>query len=145
MDIGTGAGQWAIEVAGEYPDAEVIGTDISPVQPWADAPENCRFRVESLLDGLCFDTGSLDLVNCRLYQIYRVNLDGLWLQFPPTIGLRTSERSIESSNLGMDGCKLSTTIMTARWLVWFLEITRCRVLRHWQRYLNRDVSNLLEL
>jgi SAM-dependent methyltransferase len=82
VDIGTGAGQWVIEVAEEYPDAEVIGTDISPVQPWVDAPENCQFRVESLLDGLCFDTGSLDLVNSRLYPVYRVDFRWLVVAIP---------------------------------------------------------------
>jgi len=33
LDIGTGTGIWAIDVADEYPMAEVIGTDLSPIQP----------------------------------------------------------------------------------------------------------------
>ena len=33
LDIGTGTGIWAIDVGDEYPDAEIIGTDISPTQP----------------------------------------------------------------------------------------------------------------
>lgn len=33
LDIGTGTGIWAIEVAEEYPAAVVTGTDISPIQP----------------------------------------------------------------------------------------------------------------
>lgn len=33
LDLGTGTGIWAIQVAEEYPSAEVIGTDLSPIQP----------------------------------------------------------------------------------------------------------------
>lgn len=40
MDIGTGTGIWAIEMADMFPDAEVMGNDLSPEQPsWVvDAP-----------------------------------------------------------------------------------------------------------
>ncbi|KZL77266.1 UMTA protein [Colletotrichum tofieldiae] len=45
LDIGTGTGIWAIDVADEFPDAEVIGTDISAVQPnWA--PPKCIFQID---------------------------------------------------------------------------------------------------
>lgn len=33
LDLGTGTGIWAIEFADEHPDAEILGTDISPNQP----------------------------------------------------------------------------------------------------------------
>ncbi|KAI1024538.1 hypothetical protein LB503_007476 [Fusarium chuoi] len=33
LDIGTGTGIWAIDMTDEYPSAEVVGTDISAVQP----------------------------------------------------------------------------------------------------------------
>ena len=33
LDIGTGTGIWAIQMADDYPDCTVIGTDLSPVQP----------------------------------------------------------------------------------------------------------------
>lgn len=33
LDLGTGTGIWAIDVADKYPEASVIGTDLSPVQP----------------------------------------------------------------------------------------------------------------
>jgi methylase of polypeptide subunit release factors len=33
LDIGTGTGIWAIEMADMFPNAEVIGTDLSPIQP----------------------------------------------------------------------------------------------------------------
>jgi cyclopropane fatty-acyl-phospholipid synthase-like methyltransferase len=64
VDIGTGSGLWAIQVAEEYPNTRVIGTDISPVQP-TEVPQNCDFQIESLLEGLSFDTGSVDLLHSR--------------------------------------------------------------------------------
>ena len=33
LDLGTGTGIWAIEMADMYPSAAVVGTDLSPVQP----------------------------------------------------------------------------------------------------------------
>ena len=33
LDIGTGTGVWAMDFADAFPDCEVIGTDISPIQP----------------------------------------------------------------------------------------------------------------
>ncbi len=33
LDVGTGTGIWAIEMGDDYPDAEIIGTDLSPTQP----------------------------------------------------------------------------------------------------------------
>lgn len=45
LDIGTGAGQWAIEMGDNYPSAEVIGNDLSPIQPtWV--PPNVKFEVD---------------------------------------------------------------------------------------------------
>lgn len=46
MDIGTGTGIWACQFAREHPDAEVIGTDLSLIQP-TNAPENCNFIKEN--------------------------------------------------------------------------------------------------
>ncbi|KAF7946347.1 hypothetical protein EAE96_009346 [Botrytis aclada] len=44
LDIGTGHGIWAVNFATEYPNAQVIGTDLSP-STREDAPENCKFVV----------------------------------------------------------------------------------------------------
>jgi SAM-dependent methyltransferase len=41
LDIGTGTGVWAIDFADAHPGCEVVGTDISPIQPdWV--PENLK-------------------------------------------------------------------------------------------------------
>jgi len=33
LDVGTGTGIWAIDMADQYPGAEVTGIDLSPIQP----------------------------------------------------------------------------------------------------------------
>ena len=33
LDIGTGTGLWAIEMADRFPNSQIIGTDLSPTQP----------------------------------------------------------------------------------------------------------------
>ena len=45
LDIGTGTGQWAIEMGDEFPDAEIQATDLSPIQP-SSVPENVHFFID---------------------------------------------------------------------------------------------------
>ena len=45
LDIGTGTGLWCVDFANTYPMAEIIGTDLSPIQP-AWVPNNCKFEVD---------------------------------------------------------------------------------------------------
>lgn len=69
VDVGTGSGLWAIEVAEQYQNARVVGTDITPIQPSTEIPTNCEFRLESVLDGLKFRDGSVDLLHSRLNSL----------------------------------------------------------------------------
>jgi methylase of polypeptide subunit release factors len=41
LDIGTGTGVWALDFADKYPNCDVTGTDISPIQP-SLVPPNLR-------------------------------------------------------------------------------------------------------
>jgi SAM-dependent methyltransferase len=45
LDIGTGTGEWAMAMGDEYPETEVIGTDIAKIQPGA-APLNVFFEID---------------------------------------------------------------------------------------------------
>ncbi|KAF5551650.1 methyltransferase [Fusarium mexicanum] len=47
LDLGTGTGIWALEFAEEHPAAEVIGVDLSPIQP-PFVPPNCSFEIDDL-------------------------------------------------------------------------------------------------
>ncbi|KAB8301015.1 hypothetical protein EYC80_002938 [Monilinia laxa] len=44
LDIGTGNGKWAADFAAEYPNTEVIGTDLS-LPERQSVPENCKFVI----------------------------------------------------------------------------------------------------
>ncbi|KAK4145804.1 S-adenosyl-L-methionine-dependent methyltransferase [Dichotomopilus funicola] len=49
IDLGTGFGEWAIEVAEKFPSARVTGVDLSPIQPhWL--PPNVDFIVDDIED-----------------------------------------------------------------------------------------------
>ncbi|KAH7413371.1 S-adenosyl-L-methionine-dependent methyltransferase [Cadophora sp. MPI-SDFR-AT-0126] len=53
LDIATGTGIWAIEFAHQFPSANVIGTDLIPIQP-EFAPPNCHFEVDDAEDPWLF-------------------------------------------------------------------------------------------
>ncbi|MCJ1253639.1 Secondary metabolism regulator lae1 [Lignoscripta atroalba] len=44
LDLGTGTGIWAIDMADKYPTAEVVGLDLVNIQP-ERIPPNLRFRI----------------------------------------------------------------------------------------------------
>lgn len=45
LDVATGTGIWAVEMGDEFPEAKIIGTDLSPIQPQY-VPLNVRFFIE---------------------------------------------------------------------------------------------------
>ncbi|KAF4446707.1 hypothetical protein F53441_9640 [Fusarium austroafricanum] len=64
LDVGTGTGIWAIDFADEYPNAEIIGTDLSPIQPnWV--PPNVKFELEDATTSWSWSGNSFDLVHVR--------------------------------------------------------------------------------
>ncbi|KAF1812195.1 S-adenosyl-L-methionine-dependent methyltransferase [Eremomyces bilateralis CBS 781.70] len=65
LDIGTGTGIWAIDVADEFPSCEVIGTDLAPTQP-SFVPPNCKFIIDDAEDTWLFGSTKFDLVHFRV-------------------------------------------------------------------------------
>ncbi|KAF2838003.1 S-adenosyl-L-methionine-dependent methyltransferase [Patellaria atrata CBS 101060] len=47
LDVGCGTGIWTIEFADEHPSANVLGIDLSPIQP-TEVPTNCSFLVDNV-------------------------------------------------------------------------------------------------
>ncbi|KAH0538535.1 hypothetical protein FGG08_004868 [Glutinoglossum americanum] len=65
LDLGTGTGIWAIDMADRYPSAAVIGTELSPVQPkWV--PPNLTFQIDDFSQDWTFQEDSFDLIHWRL-------------------------------------------------------------------------------
>ena len=64
LDLGTGSGIWALDVADKYESAYVIGADIAPVQPSYVAP-NLQFEVEDVESDWLWPKDSFDLIYGR--------------------------------------------------------------------------------
>src|SRR6266536_1111195 len=66
LDIGTGTGEWAMAMGDEYPEAEVIGTDIAKIQPSA-VPLNVFFEIDDAEEegGWTWADDEFDLVHFR--------------------------------------------------------------------------------
>ncbi|TDZ29488.1 7-dehydrocholesterol reductase [Colletotrichum trifolii] len=64
LDVGTGTGIWAIDFADEFPSSEVIGVDISPIQPiWI--PPNCKFQIDDIEQPWTWSEDSFDFIHIR--------------------------------------------------------------------------------
>lgn len=117
LDIGTGTGIWATDIADKFFDAEVIGTDLSPVQPGMQ-PDNCRFEIDDCMSEWVYPENHFDFIHIRglfgsisdwpqLYQrCYEHMEPGGWLE--------QVEWSIQ--NRSADG-SLSPDSTLARWCV----------------------------
>ncbi|XP_044722024.1 methyltransferase domain-containing protein [Hirsutella rhossiliensis] len=64
LDLGTGSGIWAIDVAEQYPSALVIGVDTAPVQP-SVLPPNLVFEVDDVEHDWLWAESSFDLIHGR--------------------------------------------------------------------------------
>jgi ubiquinone/menaquinone biosynthesis C-methylase UbiE len=91
MDLGTGTGIWCIEMADEYPSAQVLGIDLSPEQPtWV--PPNCKFEVDDFELEWSYGDNRFDMIHARflvgsisnhteLYKrVYNALKPGGWFQ-----------------------------------------------------------------
>ncbi|KAL1870015.1 hypothetical protein VTK73DRAFT_2824 [Phialemonium thermophilum] len=64
LDIGTGTGIWAIEMADQFPSATVLGIDLSPIQPeWV--PPNVKFMVDDAESQWLHPRNHFDYIHSR--------------------------------------------------------------------------------
>ncbi|KKK13992.1 UMTA [Aspergillus rambellii] len=64
LDVGTGTGIWAIDMADEYPSARVTGVDLSPIQP-SFVPPNCIFEIDDVTLPWTYASDSFDFIHIR--------------------------------------------------------------------------------
>ncbi|KAJ2907253.1 S-adenosyl-L-methionine-dependent methyltransferase [Zalerion maritima] len=65
LDVGCGTGIWTIDFADQYPSAEVIGVDLSPVQPQT-IPPNCRFEIDDINKDWTWGENTFDFIHVRM-------------------------------------------------------------------------------
>ncbi|KAH7130943.1 S-adenosyl-L-methionine-dependent methyltransferase [Dactylonectria macrodidyma] len=67
LDVGTGTGIWAINMADDFPSAKVIGTDLAPTQPsWV--PPNLEFQIDDASQEWTFAPETFDFIHIRYLQ-----------------------------------------------------------------------------
>ncbi|KIW07998.1 uncharacterized protein PV09_00944 [Verruconis gallopava] len=91
LDLGTGTGIWAIDMADKYPSAFVIGNDISPVQTNV-IPPNLQFEVDDIEQEWQYSY-QFDFIHCRylngairdwpklVQQAFKYTKPGGWVEF----------------------------------------------------------------
>ncbi|KAJ7466387.1 S-adenosyl-L-methionine-dependent methyltransferase, partial [Mycena latifolia] len=72
IELGCGSGAWAIEAATEFPAAEVLAVDFSPI-PDRTLPQNLRFQLADLAEELNFDAETFDVVHARFVMCHVPN------------------------------------------------------------------------
>ncbi|CAG8957255.1 hypothetical protein HYFRA_00010677 [Hymenoscyphus fraxineus] len=64
LDLGTGTGIWAIDFADEHPESDVLGVDLSPIQP-GFVPPNCHFEIDDIEEPWTYSY-KFDFINMRM-------------------------------------------------------------------------------
>ncbi|KAH9851234.1 S-adenosyl-L-methionine-dependent methyltransferase [Lenzites betulinus] len=64
VDLGTGTGQWVLDMAREFPQARFYGLDIVPIAT-RYPPVNVMFEMHDILQPLRYASGTIDVVHAR--------------------------------------------------------------------------------
>ncbi|KIM31825.1 hypothetical protein M408DRAFT_327244 [Serendipita vermifera MAFF 305830] len=67
LDLGSGSGVWCLDVANQFPQAQVVGIDITP-NLRQTMPPNCKFEIWNINQGLAPFYGQFDIVHLRFIQ-----------------------------------------------------------------------------
>lgn len=64
LDVGTGTGLWAVDMADAHPSASILATDLSPTQS-TTAPPNIRFEIDDAASEWTYPAESFDYIHVR--------------------------------------------------------------------------------
>ncbi|KAI1770304.1 S-adenosyl-L-methionine-dependent methyltransferase [Hypoxylon cercidicola] len=129
IDLGTGTGTWAIEIAEMFPSAQVVGCDLSPIQPvWL--PSNVSFIIDDIEDEWAHG-GNWDLVHSRQVfptirnargvcrQSFSHLKPGGWIEVQDFGGiLRCDDDTLSADSLLSRFHEMTTEALSKRGLVW---------------------------
>ncbi|KAK1984506.1 methyltransferase domain-containing protein [Colletotrichum cereale] len=123
LDIGTGTGIWAMEMGDLFPHAEILGNDLSAIQPdWV--PPNVKFEIDDVESSWVHDhkydfifsrymCGSIGDWPTFMKRVYKNLNPGGWAEFQDwSFMVYSDDGSLEGSetlrwvNLFMDACKV---------------------------------------
>jgi SAM-dependent methyltransferase len=102
LDLGTGSGIWAIDMAEKYPSAIVIGVDTAAVQPIL-VPPNVQFEIDDVESDWIYGQNRFDFIHARelvlsirdwpklIRQSYQHLEPGGYLQLAGSVPLFTSD------------------------------------------------------
>ncbi|KAI0384398.1 S-adenosyl-L-methionine-dependent methyltransferase [Hypomontagnella monticulosa] len=65
MDLGTGTGAWAIEMAARYPQSQITGVDVYPIQRRRGVPPNVKFEIDDVENPWKYPDNYFDFVHAR--------------------------------------------------------------------------------
>ncbi|KAG9015308.1 hypothetical protein FRB93_013008 [Tulasnella sp. JGI-2019a] len=87
LDIGTGSGRWAVEMALQFPHVDVLGVDlVPPVLLTVDTiPLNCRFEVDDANLSMSHHAESFDVVHVRSAEAGINDFNGFLYEVAQTI------------------------------------------------------------
>ncbi|KAI0260241.1 S-adenosyl-L-methionine-dependent methyltransferase [Gloeopeniophorella convolvens] len=72
LELGSGTGMWAAEVATQYPDAEIVAVDLT--SPLTSLPPNVTFKTLDIMGPLPFERESFDVIHSRLLLVHLPNV-----------------------------------------------------------------------
>ncbi|ORX34742.1 S-adenosyl-L-methionine-dependent methyltransferase [Kockovaella imperatae] len=65
IDVGSGSGIWALEMAKEFPEVQWTGLDLFAIERRPSQPSNVEYVKGNVLTGLDFPDGHFDIVHAR--------------------------------------------------------------------------------
>ncbi|KAK0620842.1 S-adenosyl-L-methionine-dependent methyltransferase [Immersiella caudata] len=109
LDIGTGTGIWANDLADEFPNAAIVGVDLSPIQsPFV--PPNVRFEVMDIEEPWNFSGVQFDFIYSRMMtaaladwpsffqQVYDHLAPGGWIELCDIAALKCDDGTLKEDS-----------------------------------------------